>query len=395
MIKSLQNIRLVLNKNLNLPNKLITSKSSLSQKASQDDYYIIDKNEMEDFMTNCMTTAGSKQAHAKSLASCLILADYRGHFSHGLNRLDMYVRDVMAGTVGKDVEPSILRESPATAHVDGNNLLGPVVGNFCMDLAIKKAKEVGIGMVVAKRSNHYGIAGYYSMQAVEQDLIGMSFTNTSPLCFPTRSNTRSLGTNPITVAAPGKDNDNFVLDMATTTVAFGKVELSDRKGESIPKTWGADESGHATKNPQDVLHKGALLPLGGEEESGGYKGYGLMLMVEILCGILGDGQYGRNIRTWQDSSSEANLGQCFIAINHKNFGDGFNDRLQDLMDDCRNLTPIEKDKKILVAGDPERISMKKCNLDKGISYHVNQVEFAKNLASKLNISAPRSKLITK
>lgn len=344
-------------------------------------------------MYRCMITAGAKPDHAQSLAAALILADYRGHFSHGLNRLDMYVRDVQAGTVGSLDEPSILKESGATAYVDGNNLLGPVVGNFCMKLAMDKAESIGIGMVVAKRSNHYGIAGYYSMQATEKNLIGMSFTNTSPLCYPTRAKTRTFGTNPITIAAPGKNGDSFVLDMATTTVAFGKVELSSRKNEPIPKTWGADKEGNATTDPDEVLHGGALLPLGGEEEMGGYKGYGLMFMVEIICGVLADSKYGPNIRTWQESSSEASLGQCFIAINPKNFGDGFNERLQDLMDHCRNIPPVNKGKNVLVAGDPERIVMKQADKSKGIAYHANQVLFAENLAKKLKIEPPKSRLI--
>jgi LDH2 family malate/lactate/ureidoglycolate dehydrogenase len=135
----------------------------------------------------------------------------------------MYVRDVKAGTTNSTDEPRIVKDSVATALVDGNNTLGPVVGNFCMHLAIKKAKEAGIGMVVANRSNHYGIAAYYSMQALNEKLIGLSFTNTSPLCYPTRSKQRTLGTNPLTLAAPGLKQDSFVLDMATSTVAFGKV----------------------------------------------------------------------------------------------------------------------------------------------------------------------------
>ena len=212
--------------------------------AKQDDYFLVRKDDMENFMQRCMLAAGAKQSHAESLASCLIAGDYRGHFSHGLNRLDMYVRDVKAGTTSSTEEPVVIKDSGATALVDGNNLLGPVVGNFCMSLAMKKAKELGIGMVVANRSNHYGIAGYYSMQALKENLIGISMTNTSPLVYPTRSNVRTFGTNPLTLAAPGKNNDSFVLDMATSAVAFGKVEINDRKSLPIPNTWGANKDGH-------------------------------------------------------------------------------------------------------------------------------------------------------
>ncbi|CAF0950470.1 unnamed protein product [Brachionus calyciflorus] len=358
------------------------------------EYFLIRKDEMENFMERCMLAVGTQKLHAKSLANCLIEADYRGHFSHGLNRLDMYVRDIKEGTTFSDREPIVVKESEATALVDGNNLLGPVVGNFCMHLAIEKAKKVGIGMVVANRSNHYGIAGHYSMQALKERLIGLSFTNTSPLIFPTRANKRTFGTNPITIAAPGKDNDSFVLDMATSTVAFGKVELSDRKDQVIPNSWGADKNGNPTTDPKKVLNGGGLLPLGGPEESSGYKGYGLNLMVEILCGILSGSLYGPHIRTWQTSSGEANLGQCFMAINPGNFADNFEDRLQDLMDYCRNITPVDKNKPVLVAGDPERIHMKTCDEKDGIQYHINQVKYAEDLAKNLNIEPPKARLFS-
>jgi LDH2 family malate/lactate/ureidoglycolate dehydrogenase len=357
------------------------------------EYYLVEKNEMENFMERCMLAVGTKPDHAKSLATCLIAGDYRGHFSHGLNRLDMYVRDVKAGTTASNEEPTIVKESGATALVNGNNLLGPVVGNFCMNLAMKKAKEIGIGMVVANKSNHFGIAGYYSMQALKENLIGLSFTNTSPLCYPTRSKTRTLGTNPISLAAPGKDNDSFVLDMATSSVAFGKVELNHRKDLPIPPSWGANKDGIATRKPEEVLKEGGLLPLGGDEESSGYKGYGLMFMVDILCGVLSGSRFGPNVRTWQTSEGEADLGQCFIAINPGNFADNFEDRLQSLMDHCRSMDPVEKDKPVLVAGDPEAIHMKKCDEANGISYHVNQITYAENLAKELNIPSPKYRLV--
>jgi LDH2 family malate/lactate/ureidoglycolate dehydrogenase len=374
-------------KNLSILRKMATNSSEKTE------YYLVEKNEMENFMERCMLAVGTKPDHAKSLATCLIAGDYRGHFSHGLNRLDMYVRDVKAGTTASNEEPTIVKESGATALVNGNNLLGPVVGNFCMNLAMKKAKVIGIGMVVANKSNHFGIAGYYSMQALKENLIGLSFTNTSPLCYPTRSKTRTLGTNPISLAAPGKDNDSFVLDMATSSVAFGKVELNHRKDLPIPPSWGANKDGIATRKPEEVLKEGGLLPLGGDEESSGYKGYGLMFMVDILCGVLSGSRFGPNVRTWQTSEGEADLGQCFIAINPGNFADNFEDRLQSLMDHCRSMDPVEKDKPVLVAGDPEAIHMKKCDEANGISYHVNQITYAENLAKELNIPSLKYRLV--
>ena len=140
-----------------------------------------------------------------------------------------------------DVEPRTVRETPAVALVDGMNCLGPVVGNYCMEKAIAKAKTVGVGVVTARTSNHYGIAGWYGLTALREGLIGISSTNTSPLVVPSRSRQPALGTNPLAFFAPGKDGDTFELDMATSAVALGKVEMNARKNCDIPLGWGVDE----------------------------------------------------------------------------------------------------------------------------------------------------------
>uniref|UniRef100_A0A667YX37 Uncharacterized oxidoreductase YjmC-like n=1 Tax=Myripristis murdjan TaxID=586833 RepID=A0A667YX37_9TELE len=336
---------------------------------------LISQAEVQSFIERCMIAVGTKPHHARSLAEVLVEGDRRGHYSHGLNRMDMYVKDIKTGICAKDGEPVIEKESAATALVDGKNLLGPVVGNFCMDLAIKKAKEVGIGWVVAHGSNHYGIAGYYAMQALKENMIGMSFTNTSPLVVPTRGKECTLGTNPISVAAPAKHGDSFVLDMATSAVALGKIELHDRRGDSIPEGWGCDPQGKLTTDPGRVLKGGGLLPIGGSEATGGYKGYGLGMMVEVFCGILAGAEYSRNVRKWKETNRVANLGQCFVAINPENFAPGFSDRMSDLLSIQRGLDPSDPDSPVLAAGDPERANMAKCEAMGGISYHLNVVNF--------------------
>jgi len=341
--------------------------------------------EVKSFIERCMVAAGTKPEHGQALAEVLLAADHRGHFSHGLNRLEMYVNDIQSGITLSNTEPKVLRETAATAHVDGMNVLGPVVGKFSMQIAIKKAKESGIGFVAAKGSNHYGIAGFYSLMASSIGYLGLSFTNTSPLVLPTRGRKVVLGTNPLTLAAPGKGEDSFVLDMATSAVALGKIELASVKKEKIPKGWGADAKGKETLDPDLVISGGGLLPVGGSEESGGYKGYGLSMLVEIFCGILANAEYGPNIRRWKDTERIANLGQCFIAINPDVFAPGFSDRMQDLMNICRKITPAEGETEVLVAGDPERRHMEKCKKQGGILYHPNQIVLMHALADRLKI----------
>nr|XP_046250568.1 uncharacterized oxidoreductase YjmC-like [Scatophagus argus] len=357
---------------------------------------LITKAEVQGFIERCMMAVGTKPHHARSLAEVLVEGDHRGHYSHGLNRMDMYVKDIQTGICAKDGEPVVEKESAATALVDGKNLLGPVVGNFCMNLAIKKAKEVGIGWVVAHGSNHYGIAGYYSLQALKENMIGMSFTNTSPLVVPTRGKECTLGTNPISVAAPAKDGDSFVLDMATSAVALGKVELHERRGDPIPEGWGCDSQGKLVTDPKRVLSGGGLVPIGGSEATGGYKGYGLGMMVEVFCGILAGAQYSNKIRTWKVTDRVANLGQCFVAINPENFAPGFNDRMSDLLSIHRGMDPADPDSPVLAAGDPERMNMKKCEEMGGIPYHINVVNYMNECATRIGVSPllPCDKLIS-
>ncbi|XP_041652060.1 uncharacterized oxidoreductase YjmC-like [Cheilinus undulatus] len=357
---------------------------------------LIKKEEVLGFIEKCMTTVGTKPLHARSLAEVLVEGDHRGHYSHGLNRMDMYVKDIQSGICAKDGEPMVKKESAATALVDGKNLLGPVVGNFCMNLAIKKAKEVGIGWVVAYGSNHFGIAGYYAMQALKENMIGMSFTNTSPLVVPTRGTECSLGTNPISVAAPANNGDSFVLDMATSAVALGKVELYDRRKDPIPEGWGCDATGKLSTDPKKVLNGGGLVPIGGSEETGGYKGYGLGMMVEVFCGILAGAKYSKNVRTWKVTDSVADLGQCFVAINPANFAPGFTDRMSDLMSIQRRMKPADPDAPVLVAGDPERTAMEKCDVAGGIPYHINVVNYMNECAKRIGVSEllPNDNLIS-
>eukprot|EP01097_Dermamoeba_algensis_P002569 TRINITY_DN2023_c0_g1_i3.p1 TRINITY_DN2023_c0_g1~~TRINITY_DN2023_c0_g1_i3.p1 ORF type:complete len:339 (+),score=70.72 TRINITY_DN2023_c0_g1_i3:59-1075(+) len=299
--------------------------------------------DLHNFTERCISTAGASPDHAKIVADILVAADLRGVHSHGVNRLEMYVGELLHGEVNGKVTPTIINETDSIACINGNNGLGMVVGKFCMELAIKKAKSQGVGWVVARGSNHYGIAGYYAMMASEQNMMGLSFTNTSPLVNPTRSAKPALGTNPISLAAPTTSSDPFVLDMATSAVAVGKVEVHDRKESPVPLGWGCDKSGNLTTEPKEILNGGGLMPLGGAELTGGYKGYGLGMMVEILCGILSGSNFGLDIPPWRKGKrSNANLGQCFIAVNPELFAPGFGDRMASLIEQMHSLPTVHR-----------------------------------------------------
>lgn len=362
-------------------------KQFYSAMASEDPKAIVPVENLRKFCESVIVKAGAKPSHAQALAELIVAADHRGHFSHGLNRLDYYVDDIAKGNSELDKEPEIEKQGPSTALVNGNNCIGPVVGKMCIDLAIEKAKSSGIGWVSAHRSNHFGIAGWYSIRAMEQDLIGMAFCNSSPNMIHPRGKQRLLGTNPISVAAKGDNSDTFVLDMATTAVAQGKVELKKRLGNEAPQGWGVDRDGKPCTSTDEILYKGGLCPLGGAEETSGYKGFGLGMMVEMFCGILSGSKFGTQVRTWTDAgfSSEADLGQCFVAIDPSHFAPGFSGRLSELINQVKTSEPSEGHTDLLTPGDPEASHIRLCADLGGIPYHKKQVDFADWVADKYGV----------
>ncbi|CAH0550469.1 unnamed protein product [Brassicogethes aeneus] len=294
------------------------------------------------FMIDCFRAVGTPQDNAEIVADNLIEADHRGHYSHGMNRLEMYINDIQGGECDPTVKPTVIKESVATAFCNGNNGLGAVVGKMCMDIAIAKASTAGIGI-------------------------------------------SALGTNPISLGAPANCGDSFVLDMATTAVAVGKIELAKRKGTKLPSGWAINNEGNIESDPAIAYDARKLMPLGGAEETSGYKGYGLGALVEVLCGILGGSAFGPNIRKWGEHGKPANLGNCFIAINPNNFADGFEDRMSSLLNHLRSMEPADPSKPVLVAGDPEIIHMEKVKIDGGLRYVKNQHDTNSKLATKLGV----------
>lgn len=341
--------------------------------------------EVKRFIFDCMRALNTPDDYSQQMAEILAEADYKGHFSHGMNRLAMYVGEVEKKTCNNKATPKILKEFGGTAWVDGNNALGVVVGNFCNKLAIEKAKIHGISCVSTKGSNHFGICSKYSDDAVNQGFIQITCSNTSPLAVPTRAKNSFFGTNPFCLGAPAQDGDNFLLDMATTTVAVGKIELAVRKNIQIPNTWALDEVGRPETNPEKAVQTPRLSPLGGSEIMGGYKGSGLMMMVEVLSGILSGSMYGPHIQRFGKMTEPANLGHCFIVINPECFAPGFRSRLSKILKELRTSQPIDPKKPVKAAGDPEREHKLAVDRAGGVRYVKNQMDTCEMLAKKLNV----------
>ncbi|HVI47410.1 MAG TPA: Ldh family oxidoreductase [Chitinophaga sp.] len=345
-----------------------------------------------EFTKEVFIRMGCSLEHAKLASEVLLAADLRGIDSHGIARLSGYVRLWEAKRINAQPNIRIVHETPSTAVIDGDAGLGLVVAPYAMEVAIQKASAVGTGWVSVKNSNHFGIAGYHAMKALEHDMIGMAMTNASPLVAPTFAKERMLGTNPIAVAIPAKEQPPFVADFATTTAANGKLEILQRKNQEAPSGWIQDKDGNPSTNPHELKDGGALLPLGGDREHGSHKGYCLGAIVDIFSAVLSGANYGpwappfvSFLPLAPDPVGEG-LGHFFGAMRVDAFrpADEFKTHMDTWINRFRNATPVAG-KQVLIPGDPER-EMYHQRLQDGIPVLAPVVKDMKDVATKFNLN---------
>jgi LDH2 family malate/lactate/ureidoglycolate dehydrogenase len=316
---------------------------------------LVEAKALRSWTANLVGRLGTPDDIASDVAEVLLASDLRGIASHGTARLPQYVKLVEAGVMDPAARPVHEKGKAALARFDARNGWGHHAARVATDDAISRSRDVGAAISVVRNTNHYGIAGWYAMRAAQEGLIGVSVTNTSPLVAPTRARVSMLGTNPIAVAAPAGRFGMLVLDMATATVPRGRIEVAARRGETLPLGWAIGPDGSPATTPEEAL-AGSLLPLGGEEASAGYKGYGLALVVELLTGILGDAAFGPNIIGLFSTEGKSDLGQFFMAID-PGVVDGpasFVNRLEKLIDQLTSAPLIpDAPGPVLYAGQPE------------------------------------------
>lgn len=301
-------------------------------------------------------------SHAKQAALALLSADLRGIDSHGIARLSGYVRLWEAGRVNANPRIQIIHETPSTAVMDGDSGLGLVVAQEAMRVAIAKAKAVGTGWVSVQHSNHFGIAGYHAMLALEEEMIGIAMTNASPLVAPTFSIDKMLGTNPIAVAAPAGKEPAFVADLATTTAANGKLEILQRKNQPTPQGWVQDKEGNTSTDAHILKQGGALLPLGGDREHGSHKGYALGAIVDLFSALLSGANYAPWVPPFPAyvpmpaQQPGKGIGHFLGAMRIDAFRsvEAYKRDMDHWIQGFRNAKPVEGQEKVLVPGDPER-----------------------------------------
>ena len=354
-------------------------------------------NSLQHFTKSVFEHIGCPEDHALTATNALLSADLRGIDSHGIARLVGYVRLWESGRVNAKPEIRIIHESPSTATVDGDSGLGLVVAPFAMQVAIQKASQAGTGWVAVQNSNHFGIAAYHAMKALEHGMIGIAMTNASALVAPTFSLERMLGTNPICVAIPSGEEPPFVADMATTTAANGKLEILQRKNLDAPVGWIQNEVGQSTNDAHALKKGGALLPLGSDREHGSHKGYALGAIVDIFSAVLSGANYGPWVPPFPayvpmpENQPGKGIGHFFGAMRIDAFRPAadFKFHMDQWIRRFRSAKPVHSNQDVLIPGDPERW-MEAERLEKGIPLLPSVVEDLQKLADKLQIDFPES-----
>ena len=335
---------------------------------------------------------GCSEKDAELAVKVLLSADVRGIDSHGVARLSGYVRLWEVNRINATPDINIIHQTPSTAVVDGDSGLGLVIAPWAMQVAIEKAKNVGTGWVSVQNSNHFGIAGYHAMMALEHDMIGIALTNASPLVSPTFSIERLLGTNPICVAIPAGSEPPFVADMATTTAANGKLEILQRKNGVAPLGWIQNKEGKPSTNPHELKGGGALLPLGGDREHGSHKGYALGAIVDILSAVLSGANYGPWVPPFPayvpmpDEQPGKGIGHFFGAMRIDAFrpAEDFKKNMDKWIQRFRSAKTVEGQKRVIIPGDPER-EMEAERMKHGIPLMPVVLDDLKYLAEKFGI----------
>jgi LDH2 family malate/lactate/ureidoglycolate dehydrogenase len=335
---------------------------------------------------------------ARITADVLVTADLRGIDSHGVARMSRYVSGIQQGMMRPKANPRVVHETLCTATIDGDAGLGQPISYRAMQLAIKKAHEHSLGFVAVRNSNHFGIAGYYAMMALREGMIGICTTNSEVLVVPTFARNAMLGTNPIAIAVPSGEECPFVLDMSTSTVTRGKLEVYARLEKQIPMNWATDEKGIATDDPKRVLQNiakrsgGGLLPLGGaSEETGGHKGYGMALAVEIFSALLSGALYANRVypKNEEGKSLPSGIGHFFGAIRIDAFRaeDEFKRDMDDLIQRLKNAPKADGAERIYIHGEKESEESERQS-KQGIPLNPKVAEELRTIARQLGIGEP-------
>lgn len=311
----------------------------------------IDPQTLKKTIVKLCQAVGLPAEDAGIVGNALINANLRGIDTHGVRTLPNYIKRFEVGSLNKTPHISIDKETKITAAVNGDNGLGHIVGEKSMQLAIKKAKEHGIGLVTARNSNHFGAAAYFSMQALEEGFIGIAMTNATARLAPTGGITPCYGNNPWSVAIPTGDMP-LVADMAMSVVANSHIIIAKEKGTSIPEGWALTKEGEATQDPNSAV---LLLPFGG------YKGYAIAAIVEVLTGILSGASFGKKVGLYNSMDEGQDVGHFFAALDIESFMplSEFKERMNEFINEIKESALAKGTEKIFLPGEKEYLQYQK------------------------------------
>jgi LDH2 family malate/lactate/ureidoglycolate dehydrogenase len=345
---------------------------------------IVSISELTDFCVAALCKCGVSEADARTTTDVLVTTDTFGVYTHGVKCLRGYITRLRAGGLKADAAPCVDREGPAWAIVNGNCALGMVTSVFAMNKAIEKAKTAGMGYVGVRNSCHFGAAGYYANLAAKADMIGMAMANDYPSMAILGAKKAVLGTNPFAYAVPAGKNDPIFLDIASSTVAGGKVRIAQSKNQKIPETWMVDADGIPTTDPFLYPGSASLLPFAG------HKGYGIALMIENLAGVLTGTGAMWDLNNWIDGKKDipTNHGAAFLAFNVGAMLplDSFKKRVDQLIQDIHDTPKAKGTERLFVPGEMEWGHRRKA-LDAGIPLPCDAIESLRGLASDLDMKA--------
>ncbi|PAE16550.1 ureidoglycolate dehydrogenase [Virgibacillus sp. 7505] len=310
---------------------------------------VIEAEKIKQLASRKLKEAGLNGIHAEKVAEVLVHADLRNVNSHGVLRTEHYVNRLKAGGINPDAQISFKATGPVTGIVNGDDGFGHVIGDVAIDHAIDMARQSGVGMVTAINSSHCGALSYFVQKAAEANLIGIAMTHTDKVVVPFGGSSPFLGTNPIAYGVPAKNNKPFILDMATSNVALGKVLQAREEGKDIPSGWGVDDNGAPVTDPNKVV---SLSPFGGP------KGYGLAVIVDIFSGLLAGAAFGPHIsKMYDDLDQKRKLGHYFCVINPSFFTDTdtFLEQMDRMMDELKQVPPAPGIERVFVPGEIEQI----------------------------------------
>jgi L-2-hydroxycarboxylate dehydrogenase (NAD+) len=362
-------------------------------------YSRLEYQKIKNIVESVFLKVGYSREDSEIIANVILEADLRGIESHGVQRLDLYYRFIKQGKIKVEGQIEVVRETSVSAVIDAHEIAGQLSGYQAMRLAIHKAKQTGFGMVVTRNGNHYGIAGYYPTMAIKEGMLGISMTNADATVPPIFGKRAMLGTNPIAVGINARPAP-FLLDMATSVVPSGKVEVYLKKKQPMPLGWALDRNSRETRDAAEVNEVfqnklfGGMLSLGGATETfGGHKGYGLGLMVELFTGIFSGGCTSNFI--WKNSGPERPLqnefrvSSCFSAIDYGIFGDKsrIEDQLSGYLQQIRDSEKAEGQTRIYTHGEKEA-EARQDRIAKGILVNDATLAEIQKLCEELGVEGP-------